>query len=136
MSEIESKVYYVKDDTGLFVPTGYTDPYINISKFFTTYKYLIYEWDSSLFTPFEFLDDVMNKINRDSHECGLVIEYSLKAILNISGVNWKYYDKFLNAVKNFKNPESFKFFIIYFTFNINCLNKLINILPIKKTVKN
>lgn len=34
MGEIESKIYYVKNDYGLFVPTGYTDPYTNISNVF------------------------------------------------------------------------------------------------------
>jgi hypothetical protein len=132
---IESKVYYAKYDNGLFVPNGYTDPYINVSKFFTTYKHLIYEWDSSLFTPFEFLNDVMDKINRDSHERGLVIEYSLSAILNISEINWKYYQKFLNVVKKFENPKSFKFFIIYFRNDLNDLSKLINVLRINNSSK-
>lgn len=77
----------------------------------------------------------MNKINRDQHECGLIIEYSLSAILNISGINWKYYKKFLDVAKKFKNPEIFKFFIIYFRNDLNDLNKLINVTKISETSK-
>lgn len=131
MHKIESKIYYVNDELFLH-PNGYIDSYVNISKFFITYKHLIYEWDSSLFTPLEFLNDIMKKINSDTHVYGLIIEYSLKAVLNISGINWKYYEKFLNASKNFSNPEKFKFYVIYFR---NDLKRLVNLLSIDNESK-
>jgi len=133
MKDINSKIYYVKNDNGYF--KSILDYPLNqsISKFWWTYKHIINEWNSELFTPYELLQDIIKKINNDNHNYGIVIEYSLSDILNISTINWKYYQQFYNISKTFKNPSLFKFYIIYFKQN---LNKILNLININQQSKN
>lgn len=63
---IQSKQYTVKNDEGFFTLNNVCETQ-NIKKFYLTYKFLITEWDSSLFTPYEFLKDIIRKINIDNH---------------------------------------------------------------------
>lgn len=127
MKNINSKSYYLDNDDGCFKCTlNYPVNQIT-TKFWWTYKHIINEWNNELFTPYELLQDIIKKINDDNHNYGLVIEYSLNDILNISTINWKYYQQFYTISKTFKTPSLFKFYIIYFKQNLFKLIDLINI---------
>ena len=130
---MKTKIYFVPNDNGYFTCNENYSLHQNISKFYLTYKFLVNEWNHSLFTPLDFLQDIIGKINNDTHLYGLIIEYSLNDILNITSINWKYYKKFLNISNLFKNKQNFKIYIVYFKNNLqNILSKL----PVNETTKN
>lgn len=79
--------------------------------FFKVYSDLINEWAKDLYTPYELLKDIINKVYNANG--AFIVRYSLDSVLNISTIDWRYYEKFKNALSHF-DVDKFNFFILYF----------------------
>lgn len=75
-----------------------------------TYMDVIMEWGKNLFTPYEFLQDIIRRIY--GKNSSIILKYRLDDVLRISTVEWKCYKKFKEDSSIF-DKSKFSIFILY-----------------------
>ena len=75
-----------------------------------TYMDVIMEWGKNLFTPYEFLQDIIRRIY--GKNSSIILKYKLDDVLRISTIEWKCYKKFKEASSIF-DKSKFNIFILY-----------------------